>query len=516
MDSKDQKLGMNRPISRRDVIHGIGTITAGAIAAKTTASPFTSDEKNRAASNLATAMPSGGYPPAYTGMRGNHPGSFEVAHQLARAGQNAWGNVSHSDSQLYDLVVVGGGISGLSAAHFYQKQNPDARILILDNHDDFGGHAKRNEFQIGDRTLIGYGGSSFLEQPSDYSDIVNNLLHDLGVDLKRFETTFDQGFYKRHGLRAGLHFSREKWNTDRTVPFSGPFFDYLPMATTTLSVEESIDQMPISAAAKKEFLHLFTVEEDQMPEIKADAKKRYLSSISYRDFLSRHLDITEPEVFAVLQDLAVDPGMGIEAVDAYLAMYYSGLPGWYAAGLPDDSDEYDPLVHRFPDGNASIARLLVRSLIPDVAPGSSMEDIVTAHFDYSMLDNASSAVKVRLNSTVTGVHHDGNPESARTVHISYVQNDAAQQVTARGVVLACNNSIIPYLCPELPEIQKEALATQVKQPIMMTNVALRNWHAWKNWVSAQSSLPALITSVRNWITQLVLVITPAQAGQTSL
>ena len=288
------------------------------------------------------------------------------------------------------------------------------------------------------------------------------------------------------------------------------------MATSTLSVEESIDQMPISAAAKKEFLHLFTVEEAQMPEIKADAKKRYLSSISYRDFLSRHLDITEPEVFAVLQDLAVDPGMGIEAVDAYLAMYYSGLPGWYAAGLPDDSDEYDPLVHRFPDGNASIARLLVRSLIPDVAPGSSMEDIVTAHFDYSMLDNASSAVKVRLNSTVTGVHHDGNPESARTVHISYVQNDAAQQVTARGVVLACNNSIIPYLCPELPEIQKEALATQVKQPIMMTNVALRNWHAWKNWVSAQSSLPALITSVRNWITRLVLVITPAQAGQTSL
>ncbi|HIE86059.1 MAG TPA: hypothetical protein EYG52_06180 [Pseudomonadales bacterium] len=155
-----------------------------------------------------------------------------------------------TDSHVKLFVVVGNRYSGAPGG-LKRSKIRDARILILDNHDDFGGHAKRNEFQIGDRTLVGYGGSCFLEQPSDCRDIVNNLLHDLEDDLKRFETTFDQGFYKRHGLRAGSHFSREKWNTDRTVPFSGPFFDYLPMATTTLSVEESINQMPIPAAANK-------------------------------------------------------------------------------------------------------------------------------------------------------------------------------------------------------------------------------------------------------------------------
>ena len=478
MKSTDLTLGMNRSISRRDVIHGIGTLTAAALTSSV-APVLANNEQTHAAISDAITVPNSVYPPARSGMRGNHPGSFEVAHQLAREGRIDWGRVRHPDEHIYDLVVVGAGISGLSAAHFYQQQKPNARILILDNHDDFGGHAKRNEFQVAGRTLIVCGGSSFFEQPSDYSEIVKGLLQDLGVDIKRFETAFDQGFYKRHGLRAGLHFNKEKWNTDRTVPFSGHFFEYLPMATTLLSAEESVAQMPISDAAKKEFLHLLTTKQDHMPEIKADAKKKYLSSISYRDFLNKHLNITEPEVFAGLRDLAIDPGLGIEAVDAYLAMNYTGLPGWFAAGLPDDTEDYDPLIHRFPDGNASIARLLVRSMIPNIAAGNSMEDIVTTRFDYSKLDIAESSVRVRLNSAVTAVQHEGDPQRAKTVRISYVQNGVAYEAKARGCVLACNNSMIPYLCPELPKAQKEALANQVKQPILITSVALRNWHAWK-------------------------------------
>ena len=474
MNSTDKKLGMDRHISRRDILHGIGTMAVG-----TMAPVLTGVAQTQAAQTDSSSLLSRDYPPARTGIRGNHPGSFQVAHQLARYGQTDWGIAREPDSEPYDLVVVGAGISGLSAAHFYQKEKPDARILILDNHDDFGGHAKRNEFQVGERTLIACGGSSFLVQPSDYSQIVKGLLNDLGINLKRFETAFDSDFYKRHGLSAGLHFSKKKWNADRTVPFAGPFFEYLPMAKTSLSVEESVAQMPISNAAKKEFLRLLTIEEDQISEIKADAKEEYLSTISYRDFLSNHLGVTEPEVFAVLQDLAYDPGMGIEAVDAYLGLTYAGLPGWRAAGLPDDTEEYDPLIHRFPDGNASIARLLVRSMIPSAASGNSMEDIVTARFDYSKLDRPNSPVRLRLNGTVTRLQHEGNPRSAKNVRVSYVQHGQAYQVKAHGCVLACNNSIIPYLCPELPPAQRQALSNQVRQPILITNVALRNWHAWK-------------------------------------
>lgn len=462
------KLGMNCEITRRDIIHGAGVLGAGMVM------PLS-------LSACGDSLPEQTdlYPPALTGMRGNHEGAFEVAHQLAREGRIDWGEALEPDTDVYDLVVVGGGISGLSAAHFYRKENPDARVLILDNHDDFGGHAKRNEFDVDGTTLISYGGSSFLSYPLGYSEIVNGLLDDLGVDLGRLSATFDYDFYKRHGLQGGLHFNKEKWGVDRVVPFAGKFLEYLPLGETTLSTEESVAQMPISEAAQREFLHLLTMEEDLMPEIPADAKVKYLSSISYRDFLSKHLGITEPEVFDVLQDLAVDEGLGIEAVDAYMALYYDGLPGWTAAGLPDDDEDGAPSFHRFPDGNASIARLLVRQMIPGVAPGHTMEDIVTARFDYSKLDHAGSAVRLRLNSTVTRVEHVGTPHTAEHVQVSYVRGGQTYRVEAVGCVLACNNSVIPYLCPSIPAGQADALANQVKQPILMSRVAVRNWQPWK-------------------------------------
>jgi spermidine dehydrogenase len=257
-----------------------------------------------------------------------------------------------------------------------------------------------------------------------------------------------------------MHFNEESWGVDRTVPV------------------DAVADMPISEAARSELRRLLTTDEDQIPDIPADAKVAYLSSISYRDFLSKHLDITEPEVFTLLQDMPTDIGLGIEATSAWAAMDYAELPGWDAAGLPDD-EEYEPYIHHFPDGNASIARLLVRKMIPAVAPGNTMEDVVTARFDYSKLDRRNSPVRLRLNSTATRVQNDGDPKSAKRVLISYVRDGQEFRAQARDCVLACNNSIIPYLCPELPESQREALAYQVKVPILHTNVALRHWRAWK-------------------------------------
>jgi spermidine dehydrogenase len=473
MKPGDRNLGMDRHISRRDLLHGVGALTTGTLL------PGSALADAMLASEGAGAEGSI-YPPALTGLRGNHAGSLEVIHQLVLEGQRDWGPVGEPDTRPYDLVVVGAGISGLSAAHFYRKAHPDARVLILDIHDDFGGHAKRNEFQVGDRTLIGYGGAQTLQEPSGYSDSVKELLHDLGVDIDRFDNAYDQAFYRRNGLGGGLYFNKEKWGVDRTVPLKfGLFQDYIPVAETDLTVEEAVAQVPISEPARAELLRLVTMDEDQIPDLDDEAKLNYLESISYREFLIRHLNITEPEVFEVLQDLTSDIGVGIDAAPAYTTMEYSGLPGWDAAGLPEDTGKAEPYIHHFPDGNASIARLLVRSMIPAVAPGNTMEDVVRARFDYSKLDQANAPVRIRLLSTVTNVAHTGDTGSNRRVSINYVRGGQAFRVQARRCVLACDNSAIPYLCPELPAAQREALAVQVKVPILYTSVALRNWRAWK-------------------------------------
>lgn len=465
----DRDLGMDRFISRRDILHGFG-----AVAASSFVSGCAFADEVLAAENAGRLY----YPPSLTGMRGNHDGSFDVAHALAREGRTDWGPVDEPDSGLYDLVVVGAGLSGLAAAHFYLKDNSQARILLLDNHDDFGGHAKRNEFEIGGKTHLGYGGSQSLVSPNHFEDHSKTLLDDLGIDVDRLAGAYDQDFFKRNGLAAGIHFDKQHWGVDKVVRYELGGMTYLPLMDSGLSPEEAVAQMPISDAARGEFIRLLTIDENQLDMSKAE-QQEYLSGISYREFLERHLDIHNPEVFAVLQDLTLDYGAGIEAVAATGGVGYSGLPGLKATKL-DPAEEDEPYIHHFPDGNATVARMLVRRMIPDVAPGSTVEDVVMAAFDYSKLDVASSAVRLRLNSTVVRVQHVGDPKSAQQVSVEYVKDGQASRVRARHCVLACYNGIIPSLCPELPEDQREALSIGEKMPILYTNVVLNNWHAFSN------------------------------------
>jgi spermidine dehydrogenase len=195
------------------------------------------------------------------------------------------------------------------------------------------------------------------------------------------------------------------------VPYSiGMFEGYLQVTPSALTAEQAVAQFPISPPARSEFVRLLTAEEDGMSDIPADKKWAYLTSISYRDFLSRHAGITEEEIFAVLQDLCVDSCVGIEAAQASTALGYNGLPGWNYTGLP--VEESEPYIHHFPDGNAGVARLLVRQMIPASA------------------DEPSSPVRLRLNSTVVRVQHEGDAATAKQVRLSYVQGGALNEVRA--------------------------------------------------------------------------------------
>ena len=481
MKPSDRELGMGRPISRRDFLNGVGVVAAGPLVPGRVLAEAVAALEGTAGSRAA-------YPPRLTGMRGSHPGSFEVAHELAREGRSDWGPIGKPDTKLYDLIVVGGGISGLAAAYFYRKQEPDARILILDNHDDFGGHAKRNEFRVGNRTLLGYGGSQSLVDPSKFSPEARGLLEDLKVDADKFYKAYDRDFYRKAGLGPSVFFDKATYGVDRLVECDPKQIgELIPIRRSGVSMADAIPLMPISEDAKRELTYLYTESRDRIPDHSLFKEFSYIRGISYLEFLQKHMGVKNPETIAFLQNIPGDNGgPGIDVLPAIYA-FYLGMPGFDATSLGNFSWMFNairkfseaPYIFHFPDGNASIARLLVRELIPGVAPGSTMEDIVLAPFDYSRLDDPKSPTRIRLSSTVVHAAHVGDPGQASAVDITYIQAGRAHRVRAKSCVLACYHSIIPHICPDLPQKQKIALAQMVKTPLIYTNVLLRNWQAWK-------------------------------------
>jgi spermidine dehydrogenase len=468
-------LGMDQPITRRDFLNGVALTLGAALPL----SGATGALAGPAAAAPAAAQDAPGYyPPLLTGMRGSAAGSFEAAHAL-RDGQN-WPPATDTGEQ-YDLIVVGAGISGLAAAHFYRaKTSPSSRILLLDNHDDFGGHARRNEFYLGDRLHLMNGGTLDIDSPRPYGPHAAGLLTALGIDVAGLiKKTQSPHFYEHLGMQRGVFFDQETFGADKLVAGFG-----------ATPYKQLLEAAPLSEQAREQIVQIQEQRIDYLPGLTSEEKKQRLSRISYAAFL-RDLVRVDPAVVHFYQARTQGEwGVGIDAVSA-LDCWGIGLPGFQGMHLakgsirrmgytPAGYEETGGSLHlHFPDGNATIARLLVRDLIPQAVPGSGGENIVTAQVNYAQLDRAETPIRLRLNSTAVNVRHVGEPATSRRVRVTYLRGGRAFTAEARGVVLACYNMMIPYLCPELPETQKQALHSLVKTPLVYTSVALRNWRAFE-------------------------------------
>lgn len=457
-------------ITRRDFLNGFAlTVAAG----------LTPLEILRAAPRQISASY---YPPSLTGLRGNHDGSFENAHKLGRA-HHAVNLDGAKVEEHYDLVVVGGGISGLAAAHYYRKKHPQAKVLILDNHDDFGGHAKRNEFKVGNRLMLGYGGTESLQSPKHvFSKEALALMKELTIDIDGLASHFHRNFYPDLKLSRGVFFNKEDFGVDKTVggdPYLQVADDIDPKRLNARPIRDFINDFPMSKKDRDALIALHTSTRDYLGDMPKNKREAYLAKISYSTYLSRHVGLSATAI-RFFQSRSNDfQAVGIDGLPALDARNLD-LPGFHGvAGLGKISAEAeaelrDPYIYHFPDGNASIARLLVRKMIPQAAPGKDMNDIVLARFDYSKLDLPENPVRLRLNSTVVRVENAKGP-----VDVGYLDKGGRlRRVQGRHVVMACYNMMIPHIMPELENDQKQALAMNVKAPLVYTKVVLKHWDSF--------------------------------------
>jgi spermidine dehydrogenase len=444
----DRALGLGRPIARRDFLGGV------ALAGAASALP-----------GAALAQASADYPPAKTGLRGQYPGSFEMAHAARDGGFD--GPISAEDSgEHHDLVIVGAGISGLSAAWLQaQALGAGRKVLILDNHDDFGGHAKRNEFQHQGRTILAYGGTMSIETPFPYSYTAKKLIADLGVDLTSYDRYETRAYA---GLAPGTFFDREHFAGDRVVAGTGrkPWPQFFAEA-------------PLSPAVRADLTRLHMDKVDYLPGLSPDARAEALKRMSYQNFLlgpAKMLPASLP--FFVGQGYRNNKR--VDTLPAWEAALSRRAPGFAGMALPGQI-QADAQHFHWPDGNAAVARLLVSRLVPGVFAGPlDQESVVLAPANYAALDNPAGAVRIRLNAMVVRVEHLGpvTRSTEKAVRVVYVKDGKRVSVTAANVILACFNNIIPYIVPSLPPAQKAALLYASKVPMLYTNVLIRNWQAW--------------------------------------
>ena len=443
---------MNEPISRRDFVNGALVAGAGMLLSGRASAMGTSP---------ADAWNGYGGVGDYRASNGNTYDVMTAAHAMR---DGAFEKTAGTDTgEMYDLVSVGGGLSGLAAAVFFQK-NKGGRCLVLDNHPIFGGEAKRNEFLVDGHRLIAHQGSAIFLVPKKggYTDRFYEMI---GMD----RSTFDYQTWRGPSPEMALHQSPYAEPKDYGFYF-GPQFGKRPGVWVADPWGRKLSGAPLSDAAKADLMRWRTVPDDgPRPQTEGDAISRQLDTITLEEHLMARHRITRETVRNFLSPVEGGGyGLGPDALSAYCAYAIeTEFPGDGDSALGDQM---------FPDGNTGFARLMVKTLIPEALAGPhTVEAVWKSRVNFAALDRTGQHTRIRLNATVVRVEHAGNPGSAPHVVVTYAKGKQLFRVKARAVVMAGGSWTSKHIVRDLPASHRDAYAQFYRSPCLMANVAVRNW-----------------------------------------
>jgi len=405
----------------------------------------------------------------YAGANGN---TYQVMAEGHRIRDGAYAHPdakSITDAGTFDLVVVGGGISGLAAALFFQLDTGGhSRCLVLEDHPIFGGLAKQNEFRIEGQRLIGQQASAMFFPPLEGS-FLESFYRSIGID----RMTFDYQTWA--GQQPAMPLGRTNYfeGGPTSAFFFGPKFGGTPGALVVDPWGKRLEGAPIPEQARRELLVTHDKSDafaKAQPKVHGDAQARALDAITLEDHLMNVYGISRETVRTYLSPISGGgSGLGADALSAYAEYAADVLLPW----------QYDKGAQMFPGGNAGVARHIVKTVLPGAIPGSAtMEDVARGAVKRDELDRPDrNATSIRSDCTAISVEHDGPPERASTVSILYIRAGKLYRVRARAVIVAGGSWTARRIVKDLPGSHQAAYAQFYRSPALVANVALRNWRA---------------------------------------
>jgi spermidine dehydrogenase len=443
---------MTEPISRRDFLNGAFLAGAGLLLHGKAPTISPADAFNGYGGIGDYAHSNGNTWEVLSAGHAMRDGTFEK--RIANATDTG---------EIYDLVAVGGGISGLAAAIFFQKYK-GGRCLVIDDHPIFGGEAKRNEFLVDGQRLTAHQASAIylMPQKGGYTDRFYDMI---GMDRRALE------YQRWRGPSPEMPLAHSPYETPKNYGFYfGPQFDQRPGVWVMDPWTRKLEGAPLSDTVKAELMRYRTVRDDApRPQTEGDAISRQLDSITLEDHLMARYNISRETVRNFLSPVAGGGyGLGPDALSAYCDYAIQNQ-------FPEDGD--DELGDQmFPDGNGGFARLMVKTLIPEAFAGPRTVDAVWQNrVNFRALDRAGQPTRIRLSSTVVRVEHAGNPATAPHVVVTYVKGGRLYKVKARSVVMAGGCWTTKRIVHDLPASHREAYAQFYRSPCLMANIAVRNW-----------------------------------------